>query len=228
MQKQIILASSSPRRKELLEQIGLKFIIHPSEFEEKLQLDDKEKTPKELAIYNALGKAQKIARHYKNALIIGVDTIVAFQNHIIGKPKDREDAARILRLLSNTTHQVITGISIFDSDRNRALNGVEITDVTMDRLEEKDIMRYIASGEGEDKAAGYAIQGMGSLFVKKIDGDYFNVVGLPIHHLYKLLYKQWSGYKFYEKNFNNLINPVLSRNCFPIPEIDEKALATPK
>lgn len=192
MQKQIILASSSPRRKELLEQIGLTFIVHPSEFEEKLQLDEHVKTPEELALYNALGKAQNVARHYKNTLIIGVDTIVSFQHHIIGKPKDPEDAVRILRILSNTTHQVITGLSVFDSDRNRAINGVEITDVTMDRLDEKDIARYIASGEGHDKAAGYAIQGLGSLFIKKINGDYFNVVGLPIHHLAKLLKK--SGY----------------------------------
>lgn len=189
MQKQIILASSSPRRKELLEQIGLKFTVHPSEFEEKLQLDENIKTPEELALYNALGKAQNVARHYKNALIIGVDTIVSFQHHIIGKPKDAEDAARILRLLSNTTHQVMTGLSIFDSDRNRALNSVEITDVTMDRLDEADIARYIKSGEGHDKAAGYAIQGLGSLFIKKINGDYFNVVGLPIHNLAKKIKK---------------------------------------
>lgn len=195
MQKQIILASSSPRRKELLQQIGLEFTVHPSEFEEKLQLDENIKTPEELALYNALGKAQNVARHYKNALIIGVDTIVSFQHHIIGKPKDDEDAARILRLLSNTTHQVMTGLSIFDSDRNRALNSVEITDVVMDRLDEADIARYIKSGEGEDKAAGYAIQGLGSLFIKKINGDYFNVVGLPIHHLAKLLKK--SGYDLF-------------------------------
>ena len=93
--KQIVLASASPRRKQLLEEIGMDFIVHPSDFEEK----DSHLTPEELAIHNALGKAQKVSKHYKNALIIGVDTVVAFEDHQINKPKDPEDAKRILRLL---------------------------------------------------------------------------------------------------------------------------------
>lgn len=181
--KQIILASKSPRRKELLESIGLDFLVHESKFEEK----ETHLTPEELATHNAIGKAQDIARHYRNAIIIGVDTVVAFKNYMLGKPKDKEDAKRILRLLSNTTHRVITAICIIDTKTKKNISGLEITLVTMDRLEESDIEAYVNSGEGEDKAAGYAIQGLGSLFVKKIEGDYFNVVGLPIYRLRKLL-----------------------------------------
>jgi septum formation protein len=183
--KQLVLASKSPRRRELLEDLGLDFMVHPSDFEEK----DTHLTPEELVTHNALGKAQDVARHYRNALVIGVDTVGTFQDHIINKPKDRKDAKRILRLLSNTTHKVISGICVMDSDKKRAITAVETTLITMDRLEESEIEAYLDSGEGEDKAAGYAIQGLGSLFVKRIEGDYFNVVGLPIYRLRKLLKK---------------------------------------
>lgn len=184
-QKQIVLASKSPRRKELLKGIGLKFIIHPSNFEEK----DTHLTPEELVTHNALGKAQDTARHYKNAIVIGVDTVGAFQNQIINKPKNPQDAKRILRIISNTTHKVLTGLCIMDSDSKKAITAVETTLVTMDRLDESDIEKYVKSGEGSDKAASYAIQGLGALWVKKIQGDYFNVVGLPVYRLRKLLKK---------------------------------------
>ncbi len=185
--RQLVLASKSPRRKELLEAIKLDFLIHPSDFEEK----DTHLTAEELALHNAIGKAHDVARHYKDALIIGVDTVVAFNDgpsdHMIGKPKDREDAKRILRLLSNTVHRVVSAICIIDSKSKKNVSGIEITFVTMDRLDEEDIESYVNSGEGVDKAAGYAIQGLGSLFVKRIEGDYFNVVGLPMFRLRKLL-----------------------------------------
>ena len=194
IQKQIVLASKSPRRKELLEGIELEFLIHPSDFEEK----DTHLTPEDLVIHNALGKAQDIARHYKEALIIGVDTVGAFNDHILNKPKDTQDAKRILRLLSNTTHKVISGICIMNSRTKKTISAVETTLITMDRLEESDIEGYINSKEGEDKAAGYAIQGLGALFVKRIEGDYFNVVGLPIYRLRKIL-KEF-GYKFLQNS----------------------------
>jgi len=183
--KQLVLASASPRRKELLEELGFEFMVHPSDFEEK----DTHLTPEELVNHNALGKAQDVARHHRNSLIIGVDTVGAFQDHILNKPTDRKDAKRILRLINNTTHRVISGICVMDSDKKRAITAVETTLITMDRMEDSEIDAYIRSGEGEDKAAGYAIQGLGSLFVKKIEGDYFNVVGLPIYRLRKLLKK---------------------------------------
>jgi len=183
MDKQIILASKSPRRKELLEDIGLNFIVCPSDFEEK----EKDLPAEEIALHNAIGKAQDVARHNRNSIVIGVDTVIAFQEHILGKPKDEEDAKRILRLLSNTTHKVISAICVIDTDSKKMITSTETTFVTMDRLEEDDIEAYIKHGEGKDKAAGYAIQGVGSLFIKKIEGDYFNVVGLPIYRLRKIL-----------------------------------------
>ena len=181
--RQLVLASKSPRRKELLETIKLDFLVHPSDFEEK----DTHLTAEELALHNAIGKAQDVARHYKDALVVGVDTVVAFNDHMLGKPVNRDDAKRILRLLSNTTHRVISAICVIDSKSKKNVSGIETTFVTMDRLDEEDIEIYVNSGEGVDKAAGYAIQGFGSLFVKRIEGDYFNVVGLPMFRLRKLL-----------------------------------------
>ena len=183
--KQIVLASASPRREDLLKQIGLNFLIHPSDFEEK----STHLTAEELAIHNAMGKAQKVANHYKNAIIIGVDTVVVLNDEFLGKPLDNEHAAKMLRLLSNTTHKVISAICLIDTKTNKNLSATQTTLVTMDRLDEAQIAAYIASGEGKDKAAGYAVQGIASLFVKKIEGDYFNVVGLPIYLLRKMLKK---------------------------------------
>lgn len=184
-EKQIVLASKSPRRKELLERIGIEFTVFPTDFDEKDHLP-----PEEIAIHNAIGKAQKAASHFRSALVIGVDTIVvAVNDEILGKPKDKQDAKRILRLLSNTTHKVMSGICVLDSDTNKNIATVETTIITMDRLSEEDIDAYVSSGEGEDKAGGYAIQGLGSLYISKIEGDYFNVVGLPINTLRKILQK---------------------------------------
>jgi nucleoside triphosphate pyrophosphatase len=180
---QIVLASASPRRKELMEGVKLDFIVHPSDFEEK----NGDLEPEELVIHNSLGKAQDTARHYNNALIIGVDTIGVVGDQIIGKPHDKEHAKELLRLLSNTTHKVISGVTVMNSKTKKTITAVETTLVSMDRLEEDDIEAYVNSGEGEDKAASYAIQGLGALFVKGIEGDYFNVVGLPIFRLRKIL-----------------------------------------
>lgn len=180
---EIVLASASPRRTELLNTIKLPFTHHPSDFKELNELE----TPEALVSHNAFGKAQNVARHYREALIIGVDTVGSFQNQIINKPKDDEDAARILRLLSNTTHEVVSAITIFNSKTKKNVTAVETTKVTFQRLSEAEIAKYIASGEGADKAAGYAIQGLGALFIKGIEGDYFNVVGMPLHLLKNLL-----------------------------------------
>jgi SAM-dependent methyltransferase len=112
---------------------------------------------------------------------------VAFNEHFLGKPKDKEDHKRILRILSNTTHKVISAICIIDTRSKKNVTAIETTFVTVEKLEESDIEAYVASGEGDDKAGGYAIQGLGCLFCRKIEGDYFNVVGLPMYRLRKLL-----------------------------------------
>lgn len=190
--KTIILASKSPRRKELLANLGLKFTVHPSNFKEKsshITPKNTKRTPQNLVLHNAIGKAKDIEKHYKDALIIGVDTIVVCKNHVIGKPKNKEDAIRILKILSGTTHQVISGICLIDTKTGKTVSDTEITLIKMARLKGEEILSYVRSGEGVDKAAGYAIQGLGSLFIKSIEGDYFNVVGLPLYKLKKLFEK---------------------------------------
>jgi len=173
----------SPRRKELLENIRIDFLVHPSSFKEK----EGGLSPEELAAHNALGKAHQVSLNYLDALIIGVDTVVAVNEHILGKPKDIEDHKRMIRLLSGKKHKVISAICIINTKTEKTMTAYETTFVSMDRIEEADIEAYVASGEGDDKASGYAIQGLGALFIKKIEGDYFNVVGLPIYRLRKML-----------------------------------------
>jgi len=181
--RKIILASASPRRYELLKQIKIEFETHTSQFQEKEEAEN----PEELVLYNAEGKAQEVSKYYENAIIIGVDTIGVCENEILLKPKDQEDSKRILKMLSGTSHKVISGICLIDSKTGRELTKTESTKVTIDDLSDLEIDEYIASGEGSDKAAGYAIQGIGAKYVKSIEGDYFNVVGLPINTLYKML-----------------------------------------
>lgn len=195
---QIILASKSPRRIELLREIGLEFVSYSPDFEEETGESTAQstaqptnpKTATDLALHNAIGKAQEASRRFKNAIIIGVDTVGESHGHILGKPKDREDAKRLIRLISGTTHKVVSGVAVIrtsEGRKTRTLSATTETLVTMEKMDEKEIDAYIESGEGDDKAAAYAIQGKGSLFIKKIEGDYFNVVGLPIYTLKKLL-----------------------------------------
>jgi len=184
---QIVLASKSPRRIELLKEIGLKFETYTPDFKEKPgQIDD---DPAEIALFNALGKAQEASKRFKNAIIIGVDTVGSSHGHILGKPKDREDSARLIRLISGTTHKVVSAVAVINTKSGRTLSATTETLITMEKMDEKEIQAYIDTGEGDDKAAAYAIQGKGSLFIQKIEGDYFNVVGLPIYTLKKLLKK---------------------------------------
>jgi septum formation protein len=204
---QIVLASKSPRRIDLLNEIGLKFTTYTSDFKEKIiepagnpkpsdpaaptttseTLTQPSETARSLSLYNSLGKAKEASNHFKNALVIGVDTVGESNGHILEKPTDREDAKRLLRLMSGTTHSVITAITIINTVSGKSISKATETLITMEKLDEKEIEAYVQSGEGDDKAAGYAIQGKGALFIKKIEGDYFNVVGLPIYTLKKLL-----------------------------------------
>jgi len=186
--KEIVLASKSPRRIELLKELGLQFTAYSPDFEEKKESFSGE-TPAEIVVYNAVGKAQEASRRFKDAIIIGVDTIGVSHGHILGKPTDREDAKRLIRLISNTEHSVISGLCVMNSKSGKTLTESVETIVEMEKIDELDIEKYVNSGEGDDKAAAYAIQGKGSLFIKGIKGDYFNVVGLPIYTLKKLLKK---------------------------------------
>ena len=181
--RKFILASQSPRRKELLEMIGLDFTIDPSDFDE----HDNTGSPQSTAIHNAEGKAKEVAQRHPDALILGVDTVVYCRDRILGKPKDEADARRILNLLSGSTHEVISALCLIDSKTGATETATSTTEVTIDQLTPQQIEDYIACGEGADKAAGYAIQGLGALFVREIKGDYFNVVGLPLYSLNKML-----------------------------------------
>lgn len=198
---QIILASASPRRKELLEQIGLHFEICPAKGEEVLTTEIPQEAVMELASQKAFEVAGMIKSYEElhqelvtpqDLMIIGADTVVAAGGRILGKPKDDEDAFRMLSMLSGKTHEVFTGVSIVFLDAGgRAGEHVfyEKTEVTMREMEQEEIRRYLATGESSDKAGAYGIQGKCAIFIDKIAGDYNNVVGLPVAAIYRELKK---------------------------------------
>lgn len=182
MLKDIILASASPRRKELLSVITSEFEVIPSEIEE-IVPDDIDVL--EQAEYLSFIKAEDVAKNNPLSVVIGADTCVVVGNKILGKPKDKYDAENMLKLLSGKVHQVVTGCTVFKGNRVESFSVV--TDVEFFDLSENEIEKYINSNEPYDKAGAYAIQGKASLFVKEIKGDYFNVVGLPISQLNRVL-----------------------------------------
>lgn len=177
MQKHIILASTSPRRKALLKQIGLKFDVKSSDIDESAVFY---KNPYDLVKKLSLLKAKSVAELSKNSIIISADTVVVFKNRIIGKPKAKSDARKILKMLSNKMHTVITGFTIVDSQTDKTISGFEESKVWFRKISGEEIDKYVDSGEPLDKAGAYGIQEKGGAFVKKIEGDYFNVVGLPL------------------------------------------------
>ena len=173
-----ILASASPRRKELLEQIGVKFDILPATGEEVIT--------KELPGEVVMELAKEVAKTAgADALVLGADTVVAYEGKILGKPKDEADALRMLTILSGKEHEVYTGVALIDNRDQSMENFFERTKVTMYPVSEEEIRDYIAGGEPMDKAGAYAIQGLGAKFIQKIEGDYNNVVGLPIGRIYQ-------------------------------------------
>ncbi len=184
MPKTIILASASPRRAELLKKIVRKFQVIPSQVDEtKIRAD----SPEIFAVNAALAKAVDVALRHRDSVIIGADTIVVLGKKIIGKPRDKKDAARILRSLAGRTHRVITGLAVVDPDKNLALTDLTVTRVRMKKVGTKEINEYVASGRPLDKAGAYGIQEIEGIFIDRITGDYDNVVGLPVLALQKLL-----------------------------------------
>ncbi len=178
--KTIILASASPRRKELLEKIGLKFEVEPSNREEDMLSGLK---PHELARNISLEKAKVVANKHKNAIVIAADTIIVFKGKVLGKPHTETEAENMLKTMSGKSHYVITGFTIIDTDKNKTLTKSVETKVHIRKLTSKEINAYVKSQEPLDKAGAYAIQGLGSVIVGKIEGDYFNVMGLPLSAL---------------------------------------------
>jgi len=184
--RKIILASASPRRKEILELTGLKFSIDAGDFEENMGLKLK---PHQLARFLSSEKAKNIAAKYKNALVIAADTFIVFKDSLMGKPHTIEEARRMLTLLNGKAHSVITGFTIIDTNTKKKLSRSVETRVYFRKLTFQEIEAYIKTGEPMDKAGAYAIQGTGAMIVKRIDGDYLNVVGLPLVSLTEALKK---------------------------------------
>ncbi|MFC1775092.1 Maf family protein [Nanoarchaeota archaeon] len=177
--RRIILASGSPRRKELLEKIITNFEIMPGSFEENNAFSN----PYSLVRANSQGKARNIAEKERRGIIIGADTVVAHDSKILAKPKDANDAVRMLTNISGKSVEVITGVSIIDISYKKSLYRDETTTVFMTKMSRIEIDWYVATGEPLDKAGAFAIQGKGSLFVEKINGCYHNVMGLPLYRL---------------------------------------------
>lgn len=177
----IILASASPRRKELLEQIGVTFEIVKANGEEIITSSIPTEVVKELSIQ----KAKEVAGRCKGTVIIGADTVVAVDNQILGKPKNPADAMRMLQLLQGREHQVITGVAVLLLESGKMISFAQTTKVRVFPMSNVQIKQYIASGEPMDKAGAYGIQGRFAAYVLGIEGDYNNVVGLPVGRLYQ-------------------------------------------
>ncbi len=182
--KTIILASSSPRRKELLGKIGLKFEVEPADYEEDIKSGS---DPHQIARRISLGKARSVAGKHKNAIVIAADTFIVLEGQILGKPHKEVAARKMLERISGRSHSVITGFSIIDTDTNKIISRSVETKVYIKKLTPAEIISYVKSGEPNDKAGAYAIQGLGAVIVEKIEGDYFNVMGLPLSALTEAL-----------------------------------------
>ncbi len=193
----LVLASASPRRQELLRNAGIPFTVQAADIDETPLPGE---GPRECAERLAHEKALAVARTRPQDLVLGADTIVVVDNSILGKPRNADDASRMLRLLSNRVHRVITGVCVVrpvsagqvkPGTENRELRTAsETTLVTMTAISDDEIRDYVATGEPMDKAGAYAIQGIASRWIPRIEGDYSNVVGLPVALVYRMLHEQ--------------------------------------
>jgi septum formation protein len=185
--RKYVLASRSERRKKLLKQIGLSFIIKDSNVDE-INCDGFH--PIKLVKLNSINKSRKVAETYKNEIIIGADTIVVFDNKILGKPKNEKEAIKYLSILSNKKHIVYTGFNIIDTKNGKEIFAYEKTSVYFRDLSSDEINYYVKHHKPFDKAGAYGIQDdFGCIFIQKIEGDYYNVVGLPLVKLFLSLQK---------------------------------------
>jgi septum formation protein len=184
----LILASASPRRAEILCNAGFVFDVRPANVDETRLPDERaEDYVRRVANEKARVVAERVAKDGCEAISIGADTVVVLGNRILGKPASEEDARWMLRSLSGRTHEVFTGLVLVTTLDNRTVSHVEITKVTFVELSEREIERYLASGEPFDKAGAYGIQGIGGRYVSGIEGCYFNVMGLPLSRLWSTL-----------------------------------------
>lgn len=186
----IILASASPRRRELLEQIGVEFKVAVSDVDEVASADN----PSDLVLKNAVAKAKKVASENAGCTVLGADTVVVLDDKIYGKPKDADDAFKMLKNFSGRAHEVLTGIALVKD--GEVFSKVVKTEVTFGDMTDEEIREYIATKEPMDKAGAYAVQGIAAKFIKNIVGSYSNVVGLPLYEVVGLIKKAkkvWSS-----------------------------------
>lgn len=189
----VVLASGSPRRKELLGNIFDDFEVIPSMVEENIEFKNVEDYVKELAFIKAKDVFDMIKNSFSNSadsdlLVIGSDTVVYNDGKVLGKPADEEDAKKMIRSLAGKKHQVYTGVCLIKNFKDTSVKTFSVkTDVYVDDISDKEIELYVATGDPLDKAGSYGIQGVFSKHIRKIDGDYFNVVGLPVNEIYRQL-----------------------------------------
>lgn len=192
----LILASSSPRRKILLEALHIPFEIQVADIEENRLPDEH---PADMVTRLSRMKAQAVSSVQKTALVLAADTMVLLDDQVLGKPVDKSDSIQMLQRLSGRSHTVLTGFSLVHEESKRASTAVESTLVTFDEMSEEEIVEYVETGTTLDKAGSYGIQDdRGSLFISRIDGDFFNVMGLPLNRLYRLL----------KSDFGDLFSPT--------------------
>jgi septum formation protein len=191
----VVLASASPRRRELLELIGIPYTAVPADIDESIVGDE---SPQVHAERLALGKAEVVAALHPGALVIAADTIVVLDGQIMGKPRTEDDAHRMLSALNGATHTVVTGIAC--AFAGKLESSVDDVSVTFRRLSDHEIREYIATGEPMDKAGAYGIQGYGATIVRRIDGDFFAVMGLSLVRLVEVMQRLGVRYHFGGKN----------------------------
>lgn len=182
----IILASTSARRKELFEKLRLPFTIEASDYEEDMTLKI---PPLKLAKTLSYGKALAVAKKHKSGIVIGADTFVVFDNHLLGKPKSELEAVKMLKKLSGQRVDILTGLTIINIASGKKVSITDITKVYIKKLSKQEIENYVASGEPMGKAGAFAIQGLGAVIIKKIEGDFMGAMGLPLFILAKELKK---------------------------------------
>lgn len=182
--KNIILASASPRRKDILTITGLKFTVCVSDYNEAV---NPSLNPRDFARFLSCKKAEAVARRYKDSIIIAADTFIVFRGKILGKPHTPRDAQEMLAMLNGKCHSVVTGYSVFDTGTGKKVSRSVQTKVWFRKMTGREINAYVTTKEPLDKAGAYAIQGLGAVFIKKIEGDFFNVMGLPLYALIESL-----------------------------------------
>lgn len=182
----IVLASKSPRRMEILDKLNLPYIVKGVEVDERIRNG---RFVKSRVIDISRQKVNAASNDFLNGLILGIDTVVYFNHRVFGKPNNYDQAFRYIRMLSGNRHHVLSGITVKNVQTGANYSSYSVTDVYIIKLAEEEIRRYLEKGEWLDKAGGYAIQGFFALYIKKIVGSYYNVMGLPVEELFKLLKK---------------------------------------